>query len=250
MKTSRLTLWLGAVLFSLGIGCGSADTGIGSDALAVTGSDVNGEQLALPDGDGPGARDKAGPVAGDELGRLTSLLGLSADQVAQIKPILEATRQALDEVRAQVRAGSLSPEDAKAKVKSLHDAQKAQILALLTPEQQAKFSEMRAHHCGPFDLKRLTDALGLSSDQVSQIGALMSAAQQKSSEIHAQVEAGTLSLDAAHTELDQIRKDTQAAIQGVLTAEQQAELAKILSMPPPPPSSSLGDRTGSAPPRR
>ena len=243
LAAKKITLWLGAVLFSLGVGCGSADSSIGSDALAVSGSDVSGEQLALPDGDGPGARDGAGRSAPSELSRLQSLLGLSADQVAQIQPILDATRAALEDLRAQVRTGSLSPADAKAKVKALHDEQKAKILALLTPEQQAKFSAMREHHCGPFDVERMAEVLGLSADQVTQISALMAAAQSKISDLHAQVEAGTLTADQAHTQIDQVRKDTQGAISNVLTAEQRDQLAQIMSRPP----RREGDRSGPPP---
>lgn len=233
MKTSKkVSLWFGALLLSLGMGCGNADSSIGSDAFAVAGSDVAGEQLALPDGDGAGARDRAGRVQRSELDRLTSLLSLTEDQIAQIQPILDATRVALEDVRAQVRAGSLSAADAKAKVKALHDEQKAKIMVLLTPEQQAKFGEMRKHHCGPFDVQRMAEVLGLSAEQITAIGDLMTAAQAKVSDLHAQVEAGTLTADAAHVQIDQIHKDTRDAINGLLTAEQLAKLAEIMKRPP------------------
>lgn len=234
MKTTKkVSLWFGALLLSMGMGCGTADSSsLGSDALAVTGSDVAGEQLALPDGDGAGARDRAGRVQRSELERLTSLLSLTEDQIAQIQPILDATRVALEDLRAQVRAGSLPAADAKAKVKALHDEQKAKIMALLTPEQQAKFGEMRKHHCGPFDVKRMAEALGLSAEQVTAIGDLMTASQSKISDVHAQVEAGTLAADAARAQIDQIHKDTRDAINGLLTAEQLAKLGEIMMRPP------------------
>lgn len=234
MKTTKkVSLWFGALLLSLGMGCGTADSSsLGSDAFAVTGSDVAGEQLALPDGDGAGARDRAGRVQRSELERLTSLLSLTEDQIAQIQPILDATRTALEDVRAQVRAGSLSAADAKAKVKALHDEQKAKIMALLTPEQQAKFGEMRKHHCGPFDVQRMAEVLGLSDEQVSAIGDLMSGAQAKISDLHAQVEAGTLTIDEAHAQIDSIHKTTRDAINALLTAEQLAKLGELMKRPP------------------
>lgn len=247
MKTSKRTAWTFALLFTLGAGCGTVDGNgaVASDVLAVTGSGVSGEQLALPDGDGPCARDKAGKVEPSELDRLKSILGLSADQVAQLQPILDATRTAMEDVRAQVKAGTLSAADAQAKVKALHEQEKTQILALLTAEQQAKFSMLRAHHCGPFDVARLTAALGLSTDQVTQIEALTTAAQAQVSAVHAQVEAGTLAAADAHAQIDQIMKDTQAAIQGVLTDEQKAELAKLMAARPGP-----GGAPGTSPPVR
>lgn len=233
MKTHKMTLWFGALLFSLGMGCGSADSAsLGSDSLAVTGGDVSGEQLALPDGDGGCARDRAGRVGRSELDRLTSLLALSEEQVAQIQPILDATRVALEDLRSQVRAGSLSREDSKAKVKALHEAEKAQILELLTPEQQAKFSAVREHHRGPFDVERMTEVLGLSAEQASAINDLMAASKTQMDDVHAQVEAGSLTADQAHSQIDQIRKDTHDAINGVLTAEQKEKLAQIMARGP------------------
>lgn len=231
MKTAKRTVWLGAVLFSLGMGCGTADSSsaIAKDTLAVTGSSVSGEQLALPDADGPCAKDKAGPAQRSELSQLESLLGLTSDQVAQIQPILDATRAALENLRAELKAGTVGAADAQAKVMALHEQQKTQILALLTAEQQAKFTELRDHHCGPFDIARLTAALGLSADQVSQIGSLMDAAKAQITALHAQVEAGTLTADAAHAQIGQILAATKSAIRDVLTADQQAQLDRLMA---------------------
>ena len=159
MKTTKRTVWLGALLFSLGVGCGTADSNsaVAADNLAVTASTgVSGEQLALPDADGACAKDKAGHAQPSELDQLKSLLSLTDAQVAQIQPILDATRTALESLRAQVKAGTLSAADAKVKDLALHDQQKAQILALLTADQQAKFNQLRDHHSGPFDIARLT----------------------------------------------------------------------------------------------
>lgn len=229
MKTTRTLGFLGALLFGLGIGCGDASSSLGTDVMAITGGRLGGEQLALPDGDGPGARDHAGPSHRLELDDLVSLLGLSAEQVAQLQPILDATRTAAEEIRAQVRAGTVSKEEGCQKIKALRDAQKTQIMALLTAEQQAKFGTMRQHHHGPFDPSKLKEVLGLSDDQVSQVTAIQAASQSKISDLHAQVEAGTLSADAARTQIEQIKQDTMAQVKAVLTTEQQAELDKLLS---------------------
>jgi Spy/CpxP family protein refolding chaperone len=235
MKAYKRMMWFGAMLFSLGIGCGGADGASStSDVLSVTGGSVYAEQLALADADGAGATDGSGRVQRSELDELPRLLGLTSDQIAAIQPILDATRAALENVRAQVKAGTLSPADARVQVKSLHDSQKQQIMALLTPEQQAKWSSMREHHCDRFDLTRLSEVLGLSADQLSQISEIQSAAKAKADDIHSQVEAGTLSKDDAHAQLEQLRKDTEAAISAVLTDEQKAKLAEILAAPRAP----------------
>ena len=228
MKTTLTLGFVSALLFGLGMGCGDGSS-LSSDVMAITGGNLSGEQLALADCDGAGARDRAGPSRRDELAELTDLLGLSADQVAQIQPILDATRTAAEDIRAQVKAGTLTKEEGRAKIKDLHDAQNAQIMALLTTDQQAKFAAMRAHHHGPFDLTKLKDALGLSDDQVSQISAIQDATQTKISDLHAQVEAGTLSADDAHTQIEQLKKDSMDQVKAVLTADQQALLDKILA---------------------
>lgn len=107
---------------------------------------------------------------------------------------------------------------------------------------------MHDHHRDPFALDRLTAAQGLSADQVSQIRDIMSATDAKLSAIHAQVEAGTLSPTDAHARLDQLSKDTEAAIKEVLTADQQAEQAKLLAAHPGPGSGPpCGPGGGSAP---
>lgn len=229
MKTTLKLGFLGALVFGLGIGCGDASSSVGEDVMAITGGSLGGEQLALPDGEGPGARDHAGPSQRSELDELVSLLGLSAEQIAQIQPILDATRVSAEEIRAQVKAGTLSKEEGCQKIKALRDAQKAQIMVLLTAEQQAKFASMREHHHGPFDLTKLKDALGLSDEQVSQVSAIQAATQSKISDIHAQVEAGSLSADAARAQIEQIKQDTMAQVKAVLTAEQVAELDKLLA---------------------
>lgn len=227
MKTTLKLGLLSALLLGLGIGCG--DGSLGSDVMAITGGNLGGEQLALADCDGAGARDRAGPSHRDELAELGDLLGLSADQVAQIQPILDATRAKAEEIRAQVKAGTLSKEEARAKIGTLHESQKTQIMALLTAEQQAKFAAMRDHHHGPFDLTKLKEALGLSDDQVSQISAIQTATQAKVSDLHAQVEAGTLSPDDAHVQIDQLKRDTMSQMKAVLSADQQDLLDKILA---------------------
>lgn len=232
MKTTLKLGILGALVFGLGIGCGDMSSAVSEDVLAIVGGSLGGEQLALPDGDGPGARDHAGPSQRTELEDLVSILGLSTEQVAQIQPILDATRVAAEEIRAKVRAGTLGKEEGCAQIKALRDAQKTKIMALLTPEQQAKFGTMRTHHHGPFDPSKLKDVLGLSDEQVSQVSALQAASQSKISDLHAQVEAGTLSALEARTQIEQIKQDTMAQVRALLTADQQAELDKLLAQRP------------------
>ena len=81
--------------------------------MNVRGSDVSSEQLALADGDGAGARDKAGPIGRTELDRLKVLLDLSApSSVAE----LENATDAFGEILGQTLGEGLS-DPAKEKKK-------------------------------------------------------------------------------------------------------------------------------------
>ena len=82
-----------------------------------------------------GASEHKGPH-GDRLKALTEQLGLTDAQVAQIHPILQDEKAALKALEAEPASDAK-----KAKAKEIRESHKAQILAILTPEQQAKFKE-------------------------------------------------------------------------------------------------------------
>lgn len=73
---------------------------------------------------------------------LAKKLNLSTDQVAQFKSIRSNTRTTVSAIRANT---SLTPEQKKAQVKDALKAARAQRLALLTPDQQAKLNQIKAH---------------------------------------------------------------------------------------------------------
>ena len=85
----------------------------------------------------------SGPDA--HLQMLTEKLNLTDEQSAKLKPILQDQAQQLKAVRDDT---SLSPEQKTAKKKAIHESLHEQINAVLTPEQQAKFKEMKQekHH--------------------------------------------------------------------------------------------------------
>ena len=85
----------------------------------------------------------AGKHRGAKLAKLSTALGLTDTQKAQIKPILQSAHQQAKAVKADT---SLTPEAQKAKIKEIHKASRAQITALLTPDQAAKMKAMKHHH--------------------------------------------------------------------------------------------------------
>ncbi len=74
------------------------------------------------------------------LQHMTEVLSLTADQQAKAKPILEAGAA---QRRSIMEDDSLSREDRRAKMMDAMKDERAKIRALLTPDQQKKFDEMR-----------------------------------------------------------------------------------------------------------
>ena len=77
---------------------------------------------------------------GDGLKFFTEKLGLTQDQQAKIKPILEDERKSLDALHDD---SSLAKEAKRAKFVEIRKTHREQIRALLTPEQQKKLDELR-----------------------------------------------------------------------------------------------------------
>jgi Spy/CpxP family protein refolding chaperone len=80
---------------------------------------------------------------------LAKELGLSQDQVAQIKPILADRDQQIQTLRGDT---SLAPQDRHEKMRSIMQDSKSKIEAVLNDSQKQQFEQMlanrRAHHKG------------------------------------------------------------------------------------------------------
>ncbi|HWY55658.1 MAG TPA: hypothetical protein VNZ03_14420 [Terriglobales bacterium] len=81
-----------------------------------------------------------GESVDQHLQMLSEKLNLTDDQKEKLKPILQDQMQQMKAVR---EGGSLSEEQKRAKMKSIHESLHDQINAVLTPEQQSKFKQMR-----------------------------------------------------------------------------------------------------------
>ena len=79
------------------------------------------------------------------LQMLSEKLNLTDDQKAKLKPILQDQMQQMKTVHED---SSLSPEQKRAKVKSIHESFHDQVNAVLTPEQQTKLKQMQQEHMG------------------------------------------------------------------------------------------------------
>lgn len=74
------------------------------------------------------------------LQMLSEKLNLTEDQKAKLKPVFEDQAQQLKAVHEDA---ALTPEQKAAKKKAIHEKMHDQINAVLTPEQQEKFKEMK-----------------------------------------------------------------------------------------------------------
>lgn len=81
-----------------------------------------------------------GPKAGKRLQKLSSELGLTNAQKAQMKPVLQAARQ---QAKAIKDNATLSADDRKSRLKELRKSTRQQTLAVLTPDQRAKLKSIR-----------------------------------------------------------------------------------------------------------
>ena len=91
---------------------------------------------------GPGGR---GGMMDPErrLKMLERQLNLTADQSTAIKAIFDDERTKMEAARSADQ--SLSPEDRRAKMRTMREAENTKIEALLTPDQKTKYEDMLAH---------------------------------------------------------------------------------------------------------
>ena len=68
-------------------------------------------------------------------------LTLTEDQKAKLKPIFQQEWQEMKPIQDDA---SLTPDQKKAKAKEVHEKYKTQIQSVLTPEQQAKWKQIKA----------------------------------------------------------------------------------------------------------
>src|SRR3954470_9685647 len=77
--------------------------------------------------------------------KLAKELNLTPEQQAELKSIRENAKQQTQAIKNDT---SLTPDQKKAKFQDLRKSTHEQMMAKLTPDQQAKFKEMRKEHRG------------------------------------------------------------------------------------------------------
>lgn len=151
------------------------------------------------------------------MDKLTKALNLTPDQVIKIQAIHQNARA---QRQAVVADKSLAPEAKKAKLMEIFKATHEQVIAVLTPEQRAKFKELRdARKAEMFG--KMSVALGLTADQQEQIKAIR---DSEKADLVAVRGDTTLTPDARAAKVREIRMAAREKFRGVLTPEQLAKL--------------------------
>jgi Spy/CpxP family protein refolding chaperone len=109
-------------------------------AFGSTAPVLRAENNAASEGKKERAEGKKEHPKGNPGERMKKELGLTDAQAEQMKAIHEASREQLKAIKENE---ALSLEEKKTAAKKLHEATKAKVDALLSPEQKAKFDKMR-----------------------------------------------------------------------------------------------------------
>jgi len=173
------------------------------------------------------ARHRMREHAGDRLEVLAEKLNLTDAQKTAIKPIF--TNDA-NEIKAVRQDSSLSEEQKIAKIEEIRENGRKQIDAILTPEQQKEFAEIRSEarhrmreHAGD-RLEMLTKKLNLTDAQAAAIKPIFAA---EANDIKAVWQDNSLSKEQKQGKMFDIRKAANEKINTILTPEQQAKWAEL-----------------------
>jgi Spy/CpxP family protein refolding chaperone len=123
----RALLLAGAFILSTGALVAQADTQSAPQGNAPTAGEMNHHR----------------PGVERQVKRLTQVLSLSSDQQAQVKAILVAQRQQMQELHSASPANGATADAQPAsreQMKSIHEATDAKINAVLNDEQKTKFA--------------------------------------------------------------------------------------------------------------
>lgn len=163
----------------------------------------------------PGAEAVRGPA------HMFQGLNLTADQRAKIQTLFQTEHSQIQALRSNT---SLTEDQKKEQVRELRKNDHQQLLAVLTPEQQAKLKEVRhqrmARRAG-FKAGRRFQALNLSAEQKSQLQPIFQSTRQQMQALRADT---SLTPEQKHEKMHQIRQNQVTQMKSILTPEQQQQL--------------------------
>ena len=164
----------------------------------------------------------AAPQPADAVLQYKADLGLSDKQAAQVR---DAYEQAQGARRPILNDKSLAPAERATKLKEIAQTLDTSIDAALTQDQQAKLKALRLKTAASFQaqgrIQMLSGPVGLTDDQKAKLKPILSDAFLKMADVRADA---TLDAKVKGQKLREIEKDMDAAVDAVLTPDQQAKL--------------------------
>jgi Spy/CpxP family protein refolding chaperone len=154
-------------------------------------------------------------------------LNLSADQQSQVKQLMQYQRTQMQALRGN---SSLTPEQRKDQVRQLRESNHQKMMALLSPEQQAQFKQLRQQRRGrvaAFQSGRRfqgMQALNLTEQQKDQMKPVFESSRQQ---MRALRQDTSLTPDQRREKIKQIRENQRAQLNTILTPEQQQQLQQM-----------------------
>jgi Spy/CpxP family protein refolding chaperone len=161
-----------------------------------------------------------GPKGGRGPGRMFQGLNLTEDQKAKVQALFQGERTQVQAIRSNT---GLSEEQKKQQVHELRKSNHEQLLALLTPEQQAQMKQTRRHagHKAAFNAGRRFQALNLTAEQKTQLQPLFQSTRQQMQALRADT---SLTPEQKREKMKEIRQNQMAQMKSILTPEQQQQL--------------------------
>lgn len=164
----------------------------------------------------------------DHDGKGLQALNLTPAQKQQIKSINEDFKTRMQSLNSN---DNILVKDQRAQRKALMDERNSKISALLTPEQKTQFDKMRQNREGRFGgemgrdrdnkMERMKTNLGLTDDQLAKMKANNQSFKQKAEAIR---NNQSLNEDQKKAQFEILRKEREANLKNVLTADQIARL--------------------------
>jgi protein CpxP len=153
-------------------------------------------------------------------------LNLSQQQQDQLKPIFQNQRTQVQAIRQDT---SLTPDQKKQKLLALRQDMQTQVNAVLTPEQQQQWAQMKAQARlrmanGPALGQRMAQKLNLSQAQQDQLKPIM---QNRRVQAKAIWQDNSLTQDQKKQKMQALHQETQAQLNAILTPEQQQQMRQM-----------------------
>lgn len=162
--------------------------------------------IACSDSGSPaGPADPIEDISDSEVVAASATPGLTEDQRAEIRAAYERARQRIAELRTRYQAGEVTEAEARAIVRQIH----AELLATIH-----EIVGRPGPGQPPF--------LGLTQEQMAQIGALRQELAAFFREVHARVQSGELTPEQGRTALREKAVEVHRRICAILTPEQRA----------------------------